>query len=362
MPKPPIPLLRNRPSLFLVNDPAGQPPFRRIGAGSCGSVWAVDIEACQYTTSTCAIKRADGSPDRSIVNDFKMHQKVLRALTVFVPRVRPPIVAATASWIQIPDCYGLVIWRDLDWWNCQKLERFPAQYQVPCDVLVTERIPPFHRGIRENLIERFCPEHIKQSAKMHGANRDCVVRPYLGRRGGNGPRVRRFSAFNLRNYPMNVDQMEDLHLDCDHFANTMAEALAIIHWAARIDGNDVEFVLAPPRRTFHLLHNIDATPAQATRTSATLGEHILWILDFDLCRDMTMDEAGVEQAWRAFYRNDPYYPHPCKDNSEDQRLWQVFRKRFLEASAVILNMGEDDATELMGLPEMLMSRIEQGKP
>jgi hypothetical protein len=71
-----------------------------------------------------------------------------------------------------------------------------------------------------------------------------------------------------------------------------------------------------------------------------------------------MDEAGVEQAWRAFYRNDPYYPRPGRDNLEDQRLWQVFRERFLNAGAVIL--GADSGVS--DLPSLLISKVEQGKP
>jgi hypothetical protein len=92
--------------------------------------------------------------------------------------------------------------------------------------------------------------------------------------------------------------------------------------------------------------------------SCPLGEHVVWILDFDCCSDTTMDEAGVEQVWRAFYRNDPYYPRPGRDISEDQRLWKVFRERFLEASSIIL--GADIV--IGNLPGMLVNKIELGKP
>jgi hypothetical protein len=33
--------------------------------------------------------------------------------------------------------------------------------------------------------------------------------------------------------------------DMHQYAQSMAEALAMMHWVAGIDGNDVEFVLAP---------------------------------------------------------------------------------------------------------------------
>ena len=56
-----------------------------------------------------------------------------------------------------------------------------------------------------------------------------------------------------------------------------------------------------------------------------------------------MDEKGVEQATAAFYRNDPYYPRPGRDNSVDQALWKEFKIHFLEASEAILGQGNPEA-------------------
>ncbi|KAF9733535.1 hypothetical protein PMIN01_07878 [Paraphaeosphaeria minitans] len=52
----------------------------------------------------------------------------------------------------------------------------------------------------------------------------------------------------------------------------MAEAFAMMHWGARIDANDVEFVLAPLRA---------AASAPSFFQSDYLGPHSLWILDSD---------------------------------------------------------------------------------
>jgi hypothetical protein len=142
--------------------------------------------------------------------------------------------------------------------------------------------------------------------------------------------------------------MEELGLECATYANIMAETLAFINWAAHIDAIDIKFVLAPPHASgsFHVIN------------SALLGDHSLWILDLDCCRDMTMDEAGVEQAWRAFYRNDPFYTRPGRDNEADQKLWVVLREIFLDASKVMLGPG----SEIAHLPALLMSKIEGGGP
>ncbi len=51
---------------------------------------------------------------------------------------------------------------------------------------------------------------------------------------------------------------------------------------------------------------------------------------------MPFDGAGVQQSISAFFRNDPYYPRPGRDNPQDQILWDEFKARFLEASEVIL--------------------------
>jgi hypothetical protein len=50
----------------------------------------------------------------------------------------------------------------------------------------------------------------------------------------------RFQRFSLRNVPLHIDQMETVGLDAKAYAETMAEALALMHWDARFDANDVE--------------------------------------------------------------------------------------------------------------------------
>lgn len=111
--------------------------------------------------------------------------------------------------------------------------------------------------------------------------------------------------------------MEVLGLDAKAYAGAMAEALALMHWGARIDANDVEFVLAPPRANH--------TP---TFESDYLTVHCMWILDFDCCRPIWVDETGVEQACAAFYKNDPFYPRPGTGEAADEELWVLFKQRF----------------------------------
>lgn len=69
----------------------------------------------------------------------------------------------------------------------------------------------------------------------------------------------------------------------------MAETLAMMPSVCEIDGNDFEFVLAPPSENGPKME------------SAIFGEHTMWVLDFDLCRRMTMGPEGVAQAASAFW-------------------------------------------------------------
>lgn len=52
--------------------------------------------------------------------------------------------------------------------------------------------------------------------------------------------------------PLHLDQMEELGIpatDIESYARVTASTLALLHWAAGLDGNDMESVLAPPVHT-----------------------------------------------------------------------------------------------------------------
>ncbi|KAL9580486.1 MAG: hypothetical protein Q9212_004465 [Teloschistes hypoglaucus] len=112
----------------------------------------------------------------------------------------------------------------------------------------------------------------------------------------------------------------------------------------------MEFVLAPPSGNNAAHSDMIKSPI--------LGDHVMWILDFDLCKHMTLDEEGVEQAWKAFYKNDHFYPRPGSDNVTDQKLWNEFKIRFIEASQAILDRESPQAH----LPARWVESVEQGPP
>ncbi|EIT79279.1 hypothetical protein AO1008_10273 [Aspergillus oryzae 100-8] len=216
----------------------------------------------------------------------------------------------------------------------------------------SERIPPFPEDVRVLIVERYCPPEIRNQILLSASNRACLIRPYIGRRRTYGTAMNarsRFRGFSLQNYPLHLDQMVELGIPSTHierYAAMMGEALATLHWLGEIDGNDVEFVLAPPPR------NDDCT----TTVTNVLGEHTLWMLDFDLCRSMAMDLEGVKQAANAFCRNDPFYPRPHTDQ------WIAFSRQYLQTSADLAHsFHEDEADSRLGLARKFIELLETKK-
>ncbi|KAF2668733.1 hypothetical protein BT63DRAFT_426003 [Microthyrium microscopicum] len=315
-------------------EPLAKDRLREIGKGNCGSVWA-------SSEANFCFKREDGGPGRSLHNDYIMHKKVLETLP------------AEAT-VQVPNCHEYIGQDDELWWRNQ-LHRFPKGRQ-PCNVLITERVPAFSKPVREKLIDLFCPETGKAVIYTSKADEDCIVRPYLGRRRQQRQLVAksRLKAFGLRNYPLHIDQIQELNLDSAIYATIMADTLAQLFWIAHVDANDLEFVLAPPSSS--------KSDNVAIMESEILGKHVLWILDFDLCRDMSMDEDGVKQAVNAFLGNDPYYPRPDRDYCKE--LWTTFKNRFLETSQRILVKGPEALLPLLWVQlveekciELALSRV-----
>lgn len=312
-------------------------PYRRIGAGFCGSVWS-DPDLENIDSTSIAIKREDGAPGRSLSNDHEMHNTVLRALPTCPEQIRTCFL--------IPRCHEFVAEGYSGWETSNILTRFPPGYSA-CNILITQRIPPIPRHVRHWLIDKYCPSSLVDTIKADVNNSDCIIRPYLGRRRFGQRESSRIRVFSLRNYPLHIDQMADLGLEAIDYCSAIARALAFMHWSANVDANDVEFVLAPAPVT-----DVDTPQFH----SKLLGGHNLWILDFDCCKRITMDDEGIQQAAEAFLRNDPYYPRPLRDNEEDVRMWDHFKATFLEASSIIV---KNNSRIPQGLPKRLMDTIER---
>ncbi|KAK4891104.1 hypothetical protein LTR27_010311 [Elasticomyces elasticus] len=298
--------------------------FRQIGKGFCGSVWAADRPG-----PASAMKREDGGPQRFVAKDSARHLTIESSLKDIQTHHH------LAGRLNMPQHRAYISGDDTEWWQLRSA-RFPATYQ-PCNTLITERIIPLEVEARHRLIDLFCLERSRSTLKTSRKDEDCLIRPYLGRRRADFSCPSPF--FTLRNKPLLVHQLDGIGLPIDEYAAVMADTLAILYWQAKTDANDVEFVLAPPR------------PGEDAFQSDVIGAHRLWLLDFDCVNHITLDEAGIEQAAQAFFRNDPFYPRPDCEHETDARLWKVFSKRFLASSLLIL--GD------VGLAQMMIDRLEQ---
>jgi hypothetical protein len=240
--------------------------------------------------------------------------------------------------IHIPKPFNFITAKNNDFWDILA-HQFPEPQQ-PCDLLEAERIPPAPEQVRNALIDLFCPEKLRQAARDSSENKDCLIRLYLGRE-KHSPRYR--FGFKLRNFPLHLNQMRDLDLDTKYFARAMAEALAVIHWVARYDAKDIEFVAGGrPRAEMQELpshEELKCLPPRSQifphRPGYDFGKRVLhlWCLDFNQCKTITLDDSGVAQCVYAFIENDPYYPRPRRDQTE---LWEVFACRYEEISREVL--------------------------
>ena len=208
------------------------------------------------------------------------------------------------------------------------------------------------------LVEKFCPEGLREAVLADERNEDCLVRLYLGKKRVARERESRF--FTLRNLCLDEMQLAEVGIDTAYIADTMAEALAVIHLGAGIDAGGGEFVLgtAPSEDLASIRgsakEETDREPTSMcweVRRQCRLmdGKAAVWLLDSDRCRGIGMDEKGVGIAVNAFWLNDPYYPRP------GGRLWEGFRERYLERSGEILGDGSE---VVKGLPGNFVEGIE----
>ncbi|KFA76760.1 hypothetical protein S40288_11574 [Stachybotrys chartarum IBT 40288] len=304
--------------------------FRKIGAGACGAVFAADGQSLALKIG----KTGANDDGAAIWTDFQMHQRILKALR------------ESQADIEIPTCHFYINHDDQEWWDKHQDLAAIAQdtCHTPARVLVTERVLPLPAPVRYELIQRFCKENLRTSAAADAANKDCLVRVYLG-----SMRGRITSFFSLRNFKLHLNQMIDMKMDYEALAVSMGQALALIHWRAKTDGRDVEFALGSSSTKFGassgLGKSLEPTtskhPADFDTENFTRREIRLFVLDFNQVRDISMDDAGVKCAVEAFFLNDPYYPLPREGMRLQQELWNSFVRSYLSTADTVLSMDKE---------------------
>jgi hypothetical protein len=319
--------------------------FRAIGKGFCGEVF-------EKIGSSKVYKRALRPQENQLWNDYLFHINVYNKITgtqlLHGEGINPALHVARV--------FGYLTREDDHFWNSNIETWSKISSRERPDLLETELIPPLPPIVRKSLIILYCPPRLdKEQAFQDPLNEHCLIRVYLGTRRSQ----RSMQSFSLRNFEVDLSIFDELCLEKEEHAEEMAKALAIMHWACKIDANDVEFVLGPAAATGRqlTLEQIAKLPPR-TSSAASLqkkGKRAvqLWLLDFNNCSPITMDEEGVKKAVRSFYSNDPYYPRPVASNDPGRQLWEHFKACYLTQSAI---SASQDVREKR-LPELFIGNV-----
>ncbi|KAK3383185.1 hypothetical protein B0T24DRAFT_587861 [Lasiosphaeria ovina] len=192
------------------------------------------------------------------------------------------------------------------------------------------------------LIEKYCAPSLREEALRNNENKDCLVRVYLGSAQGKTDAT----CFSLRNF--------ELHLNC-----IMETALAVMHWAAKTDARDVEFVLGASSKTTG--EAIDPyyfkTVKQLYKPDDLFYRPVdLWVLGFSKVRSITLDDEGVALALEAWRLNDPYFPKPRGPTRPEKHAWWLFFSSYLAMSRNILK-EEDEWETIRHLPRKFIDGV-----
>ena len=314
--------------------------FREIGTGSIGKVF-------EHPGSVWVYKLPLTDDVFKLWNNYIMNRRIENSFEQLGP---------LAGQVEIPRAAWYAKASTAEFWDAN-IDRFPFTDMFPRqrrDILCTERIFPLPKPTRDRLVDLFCHEKGRESAKNNTANQDCLVRPLLGR--SRQSSASKLNIFSLRNFKLHYDQIKAIDLDAHDLAFAMADALAVLHWHTNIDAMDIEFVLGSspqndqndrrripieklmtatlPTSTFEYVTNSD--PNFAERVTS------LWLLDFDACTDISIDEAGVQKACKAFVETDAYYPRPHSSDNSAQQLWISFGNRYITTSKKLLDKSHQD--------------------
>lgn len=138
--------------------------FRSIGKGMCAEIFH------QIGTER-VLKRAFRPQNLQLWNDFEWHARILYKLK--------PAFENFELELSIPGICSYINRENEAWWDKNR-DKFPRELREPTDLLESQMIQPLPKVVRYALIEKFCPPQLQAPAKADPANRDCLMRVYLG--------------------------------------------------------------------------------------------------------------------------------------------------------------------------------------
>ncbi|KAH6635155.1 hypothetical protein B0J18DRAFT_462282 [Chaetomium sp. MPI-SDFR-AT-0129] len=128
----------------------GSGPFRKIGAGACGLIFAQDGKSLVYK-----LAKVDND---ELWNDRIMHERIAGEFYRFA-----------IDEVKVPECYYFIPQRRFGN-NPELVDAAKDLCNLPTCALITERIPPLPSPTRHQLIEKYCSPRIKKQAHADPAN------------------------------------------------------------------------------------------------------------------------------------------------------------------------------------------------
>jgi hypothetical protein len=339
--------------------------FRFLGAGTCSQVFEIPS-----TSDVFKVANDPGSETDHLWNEYYMHTRIVE-----MTRHGP------FSGFEITKQKFFVSMNDTAWWS-DHLKYFPPHLlHKPANLFCYERILPLSQPHRNALIDRYAPDQAKiTELKADPANRGCLARIYLGKR----RETRNDYSFQVRNFNLHLDQMEDLGMNYKEYGTAMGKALATLHWGCFIDGKGVEFVLGSPGEIqnfnkpgsscFPLLKapirkplTIDQISKLAPNTSTwqsyaavyAVATTKIWMLDFSRCSVLSEDKEEMKaQLMQSFFGNCPYYPRPSPVLARDGKLWELFRQSYEITSADCIVRRRQKLMFYDHIPGQFMNMVE----
>jgi hypothetical protein len=177
-----------------------------VGRGQRGAVFALNGTNSVIKIPNSSLKVGE------LFNDYQIHHLVysavapFRSMKICVPRLKGWVIPQNNTF---RDDMGAL---------------FPKETpSIPSFGPISERIESVPLWFCEAIVDALCPKAIKKTKTEFLArpeNRDCLVRLYLGRRSDTCNMEAR--NIRLRNFPLHINEMDQLNLDPESFAITMA--------------------------------------------------------------------------------------------------------------------------------------------
>ncbi|KAK0738991.1 hypothetical protein B0T21DRAFT_409385 [Apiosordaria backusii] len=328
-----------------ISLPPPSTPFIKIGAGTCGAVFA-------QPQSPLAFKLSKTTNHSALWNDYTHHIQIFNELTRSAAYLG---VAVPQPHYFVPAGHKHAPWAETH----SNLLRTASEFvNLPTSVPVSERIP-------------LCPPAL-----------------YLGSMLGKDKNKRQLPVFSLRNFNLHLNQMGEIGLDYKVLAARIGKAMAVLHGVCGNDAGDVEFVLGGRRHVVGPGRDVkwieDKTGEEGEEGWYTGPESCqdgdlfqpgdnsffpsgnphdeeevaLWLLDFNRVKAFDHKESDgrdvglrVDAMVRAARENDPYLPRRGPQSQERERpiteeeyeAWVAFRRGYEQVAG---NYGDARDSEI----------------